>query len=210
MKKNKLHSKILKESKGHIRETLIDLRKEGTILGYKEGRTESRLLEFIIEIQEQKPRLKIEFIEPVNGWQRKESAYHDQVFLKKMPELQELKETIFRKINVRKKGWQHEEMVLMAAKNMIGRSSVISVYPSTKVQDQYDGVDLRIFCIFNGEQKEVPIQVKSSFEGLKKHVHQFGNKVPALRVGKKDTEFVLKNKLSRIIEAYCNGQILQL
>ncbi|MDI6820581.1 MAG: hypothetical protein QMD65_00165 [Patescibacteria group bacterium] len=209
MKKTKLRSRVISWSKSLIRQVLKDLRDNNVIEGYKEGKVEARLIEFILKIRKDKPRLKIEFIEPVKDWRHRESAYHGQIFLKEVPDFKDLTETILREINARKKGWQHEDMVFATAKNMIGNSPVRDVWLSTKNQDRYDGIDLNILFISKEEQKEIPIQVKSSFEGLKEHARQFGHKIPALIVNEKDTEFTIKNKIIRIAEAYCRGIILQ-
>jgi len=207
-KKDRLRLGILKSS---IREILRELRNNGIVVGYKEGKGGPYMLDYYIEIKEGKPRLKIEFIGPIKkAWPRyKETAYRDQVLLVKNLAIKNLKTEILKRIEARKKGWEHEDLVFAVAKKMIGHSPVISVLSPTKTQDQYYGIDLRLFFIFKEEQIEVPIQVKSSWSGLKDHVRRFGNKIPALVVGEND-EMAIQNKLIRIAEAYAKGVILQI
>jgi len=103
--------------------------------------------------------------------------------------------------------WREERFLKILKKYQQQNTNVLSVEKAGRMED-INGVDF-IITLNTDYSLSIPIQVKGSILGIKKHESLF-KKIPALMVNYSHSDQLLLEQVGKIVNSYINGEILHL
>jgi hypothetical protein len=95
------------------------------------------------------------------------------------------------------RGAERELVVDMTLAEMKRDSEIVNFYKTSDMVDMFQGID---FCIITINGETFPLQVKSSWAGLRKHLKEFPD-IPVMIVESEDCMEDIKNKIRDLIRS---------
>lgn len=137
------------------------------------------------------------------------TAKNISVRLTFLRDVEEWEEVLERQIQMRLKGWRAEERVVRRVQLLVQShaAGIQAVRPANIREDAEYGVDLFVAIKRNTTHDEIPLQVKSSRAGQKKH-EGLHPRIPSIVVHEGTTDTEIEEKVTRTIEAFIKGKIV--